>query len=504
MATLKPLLVKRPFTRVRPERTEHLPVSDIVPVAPVREAVFYDVLTQSDFLREYHPTGHIIYNDKYYPDRYRKDPETGRVYKERVVRCAFAFQQLIALKHTITLCGNDIQFSLAKSKATQTDSDNFYEFMRGWETRDMEIAWYEAVRAAMIVADVAFVGYMQNGEFRWKVLSFLNGDTLYPHFDPVTGRLSSLARLYRDLDEQGNETCRYVELWDESRLYRFREQRTGFAGAVNKVKELFGLDGYELVSEEAHGFPGIPVAYFRTDGPAWQFSQDTIEQYELAFSYMCQNNLAFAFPIMYLKGDEVEIVGDPLTDSVKTLRLDSESDAGFLNPPDGSNNFTMQLTRLYDLILEQSSIAKVPEVKSGDLPGVAVKLLFSPSIERAMEDAQHYKPFLNEVVQIFKWGYGIERARISAFSTLPISFYIEPYVHMNTSELVTNLATSVQNGFLSRETASERIRMYATPQEYDRIVREFKKEQEADILAQLDAQAQQTNTENTDNESKEE
>ena len=42
----------------------------------------------------------------------------------------------------------------------------------------------------------------------------------------------------------------------------------------------------------------------------WSFSQDNIDKYELAISHLCQNNMAYAFPIMLLKGEDVEIQGD--------------------------------------------------------------------------------------------------------------------------------------------------------------------------------------------------
>lgn len=496
MDSIKQLLVKKPFVRIKAESPTQsvlsAPSTDLSPRAVNDGRNLFDIYTQDDFLREYYPTGHKIYDRHYYPDRVRKDPETGKVYIEYVIRCAFSFQQVIALKHTITLCGNDIQFSLSTDNPSETDNANFYEFQRGWETHDMEIAWYEAARSAKITGDAAFVDYMHKGAFRWKVLSYLNGDTLFPHYDNVTGELDLFVRRYNDEDEEGNVMVHWAEVWDDTYIYRFKENYSGVAGTINKIKNKFGLDGYSLVSKEPHNFPFIPVSYIRTSGPCWQFSQDTIDQYELSFSYMSQNNLAFAFPIMYMKGDEIEISGEPMTDSVKVITMDANSEAGFLNPPDGSEFFKMQLTKLYDMILEQSSIPKIPEPKSGDLPGVAVKLLFSQSIERAMEDAQLYKPFLNGIVKIFKHGYGVECEKISAFTKMNVSFYIEPYVHMNNSELVNNLATAVQNGFLSKETASEKIRMYSTAQEYDRIIREFKQEQQQDILANMQQPIKET------------
>nr|DAP34359.1 MAG TPA: portal protein [Caudoviricetes sp.] len=490
---IRELLVKKPFVRMRAECVTNRPVSDISMQSVPQEMNLYDVYTQADFLREYYPSGHLIYNKDVYPDRYRQDPETKRIYKEEIIRCGFAFQQIIALRQTISLCGNDVQFTLNKENASESDNNNFYEFLRGWETHDMEVAWYLAARATKIVGDAALVGFMHNGKFRWKILSYIDGDTLYPHYDPETGKLSIFVRQYNDYDEDGKTITRWAEVWDDTYCYRFKESHAGLDGVVTKIKNKFGLDGYKLVSKVAHNFPFIPIAYIRTSGPCWEPAQETIEQFELAFSYMSQNNTAFALPILTLQGDDIEVNGAPMTDSIKVLTMGTDSKASYLNPPDGSNLFTMQLNKLYDLILEQCSVAKVPEVKSGDMPGIAVKLLFSPSIERAMEDSNLYKPFINGMVRIFKYGYGVEKKKVTIMSNLDISSYIEPYVHMNTSELVTNLATAVQNNFLSHETASERIRMYASAQEYDRIMREYKESQQMDIIEQLNSKSNNAN-----------
>lgn len=484
MDALKTLLVKKPFVRISHESESTMPAyispNDYVPVIDGMSA--YNVCTQSQFLREYYPSGHRINSPVYYPDRIQYDPDKKVYYRQPVVRASFAFQQVIALKHTITLCGNDIQFSLTSASSDENETNLYNDFVAGWETHDMEIAWYELVKSAKITGDGAIVGYINEGKFRWKSLSFLNGDTLYPHYDAATGRISSFLRRYSDINEEGNETIRYVEMWDSSSYYLFRQQRDGLKGLVNKTAEKLGLDGYELIEQRPHGFPFCPVAYIRLDGPCWMFSQDTIEQYELSFSYLCQNNMAFAFPIMYLKGDDISVSGEPGTSSVKVLNMDSDAEAGFLTPPDGSSFLTTELTKLYDMILEQSFVAKPPEVKSGDLPASAIKLLYSPAIERAMEDASVYKRALNAVVRTFKFGFGLESETLASTMSLPISFYIEPYVHHNDSELIESLATAVGAGFLSIETAAQRARVYTTPQEFDRIMREYKQKNAMDLV----------------------
>jgi hypothetical protein len=350
----------------------------------------------------------------------------------------------------------------------------------------MEIAWFESCKSVKITGDVAFVGYKKNGKFYWKVLSYLNGDVLYPHYDSVTGELSLFARKYSDMDEDGKETSTYVEVWDEKNLYRFKKDKTGAVGVLNRIKELFGLKGYQLISEEPHNFPFIPVAYKRDEnGACWSFSQNSIDQYELAFSQLVQNNVAFAFPIMYMKGDEVSLVGD-MTGAVKAITMAENEDAGFLNTPNGSELFTLQLSTLYKLIYEQSFAVIPPEVRSGDMPGVAVKLLYSPAVEFAMKDAQEYQSFLDNMVRIYMEGYGTEIGQNSSFKTLEVYSWILPYVPQNDSELIQNLAVAVQNGFESRQTASEKIPMIAKNSEWERIIKEQKEQQQQDILAQVE------------------
>ena len=125
-------------------------------------------------------------------------------------------------------------------------------------------------------------------------------------------------------------------------------------------------------------------------------------------------------------------------------------------------------------------------MRSGDMPGVAVKLLYSPAVEFAMKDAQEYQSFLDNMVRIYMEGYGTEIGQNSSFKTLEVYSWILPYVPQNDSELIQNLAVAVQNGFESRQTASEKIPMIAKNSEWERIIKEQKEQQQQDILAQVE------------------
>jgi hypothetical protein len=200
---LKEILVRKPFKRITPIDChkgglykESVAYDDL-------DTAVYEIVSQADFLREFEPTGHIINNPVIYPDKKRVDPETGREYTEPMARCAFAFQRIITVKQLAHLCGNDIQFEMPSSKDDESTNETFFKFKEGWSVKNMEIAWFESCKSVKVTGDVAFVGYKKHGKFYWKVLSYLNGDALYPHYDAVTGELSLFARKYSDMDENG-------------------------------------------------------------------------------------------------------------------------------------------------------------------------------------------------------------------------------------------------------------------------------------------------------------
>jgi len=491
----KEILVRKPIYKVLPSETnikyETFQGSDMPePDDPLRLQIY----TQSQMLREYHPSAHNIMNPVLYPDVWKEmpvpgDPKKKRYFRQPITRTAFALQRVIKIKRNTHVCGNDMQFELASKNddenQTIKDTVSLLDFKEGWLTMGMEERFYEAVNSINTVADAAVVGFFdEDGEPQTRTFSFIDGDKLYPHYDPITGRMNLFARRYFDLDEKGEHTIEWVEVWDDDYLYRFKRNLKTTSAII---KDFFGLNGYEMVGKpEPHGFPFIPVAYHvNTEGPAWAFSQDTIEKYEEAMSYFFENNKAYAFPIFYAKGKGVKLSGN-MNGAVKAVAIsDPKGEAGFLKQEDVSNSYNTLLIKLYDHIYEQSFAVKPPELKSGDLPGVAVKLLFSPAIEQAISDAEFLQPFVEQLVRIVKyaWGYKINRA--ATLMALPIKSWIEPYIHQNLGELMQNLQIGVQQGFISKQTAAERASMYTKNDEIDRIMKEYKQKQEMDLLYEV-------------------
>ena len=493
----KEILVRKPIFKVLPSDSNiKFETYQGCDMSEPNDPLKLQVYTQSQMLREYYPSGHNINNPILYPDVYKKAPIPGkpgkvRYYKQPITRVSLAFQRIIKIKANTHICGNDAQFELASNetdeKKTLLDTLSLLQFKEGWLTMGMEERLYDATDSIHTVTDAAIVGYFDDdGNPQARVLSFLNGDKLYPHYDSITGKMKLFARKYRDIDEDGKNTTEWVEVWDDKYLYRYKRDISSH-DIIEKFKGIFGLNGFKRVGEPMpHGFPFIPVAYHvNTEGPIWAFSQDTIEKYEEAMSYFFENNKAYAFPIFYAKGKGVKISGS-MNGSVKAVAItDPKGEAGFLNQADVSTSYNTLLTKLYDLIYEQSFAVKPPELKSGDLPGVAVKLLFSPAIELAIGGCSHYQDFLEQCVRIVKYGWGFKINKAATLMSLPVKSWLEPYIHQNDSELMTNLATGVQQGFISAQTASERASKYTKNDEMDRILKEYKQKQEVDLLFEI-------------------
>lgn len=471
------LLVKRPFARILPTgQYEHGYAAGDTPVPVPHDSLRRKIVTQEDFLRELDPSGHIINNREAFPDIWRQNEEDGRWYVQEIPRYAFAFQQIILTKHLTHLCGNDIQFELSDTKVSGEARETYNRFRQGWATKNMEVAWYHFVKSVKATGDGAIIGYLDHGVFGYRVLSFLQGDRLYPHYDMRTGRLLYFARTYNSYDEVGGVSRRMVDLWDDRFYYRFSQEGdpTFIAKVGRALKSLFTDDeGWDTEFIGEHGFDKIPVAYHRDDyGPCWTFSEEAIENYEIAFSNLAHSNHDFGLPIMYVKGNgSAEVTNADMSYASKIMLLPSDGDIGFLNRQDASNAYMAELNKLEESIYKQSNAVKTPELKAGDTPGVTLKIMYSDAYEKAMCDAHEYDDALDKVVEIFKWGYGIESESRLKFLNTAIHHYIEPYIHLNTAELTQNLSTAVFAGFLSRQTASEKFPL-ATPQEWERILRE--------------------------------
>ena len=503
---LRALLVKKPFVRIVPNSEDigkSVVLNNLARKAVLHGKIAYTEVTQEDFLKELDPASHAINDTEIYKN-YRYNKEDGLVYEEDFPRYAFAYQQEILDDRMARTTGNDIQFDLADDITNKNKLGAYNKFKAGWADKRMENAWHFAIKSDYSTGDVAFVGILSKGVFSWKVLTFLDGDVLYPHYDRKTGKLNLFARTYSTEDEDG-EIRNYIDVWDDKFFYRLVDFIDDGnkeviddedAHVLHTLAGDFDTDGYVLEEVTEHGFNEIPVSYHRRDsGPVWTPSQETIEHREAAFSRLAQSNHDFGLPIMYLKGKGKqikEVATKNMSYASKIFIIPENGEAGFLNRQDASNAYKTELDMLEDKIYSQSMVIKAPELKSGDTPAAAIKLLYSDAYNKALLEIQEYDEFLCKMIDIFKWGYGIESESRIDFMRVHISFYVTPFIPINDTECVTNLSMAVQNGFCSKQTAAERF-YFSTPREWERIEQEKHDEEAHELLLEEQRLEQQNN-----------
>lgn len=433
------------------------------------------VMSQADFMREFDVNAHKINSYKYYPNAIMKGKE-GKIAAKIKSRIAIAWQKRILVKRLATLTGNNMNIRLSNSKRSKEDQQMLNDFREGWETKNIENLFYQAFRADGIVADVAVCFYLSNGKMGWRIFSFVDGDVLYPHYDPMTGRLAVFGRRYSIRDSKGNEVMQYLDVWDDTYYMRYKYNKKGVTGASNTVKEWFGLDGWEINQQaKPHGFPRIPIEYDRYGEPFWANSQDSADLYELTVSQLAENNQAYALRILYALGGEIELQTNLDGTPSMINAEDPNAKVGFLEPADSSKSFELQLNILEKAIMRNSFASETPELKSGsDLSSLTVRMLLMDSYQQALLDAQHFQPFIDGVVELFKFAYGIETGRSSDFENLQIKAELYPYVFMSETEQVQNILQLRSVGALSKQTASEMAYElgYGINSEYERILAE--------------------------------
>lgn len=417
----------------------------------------YATVSQQEFLREYDPHSHKINAMKYYPNLIFKDDDSApaKVQVKARARTAVAWQRRIHTKRLVALTGYDPDITSLRSRSDEKRQQTLADFKEGWGIKKMDTAVHLAIKSDLKVGDAAICGYKSGGRFGWRLFAFDKGDTLYPHYDPITGELTLFARAFRRSvtnDATGlSETVTFLDIWDTANYVQYRSEASWEVTA--------GSGGWHVsVPLKPHAFPFCPVAYHRYGEPCWAGSQSLIEEHELAISQLAENNAQYALRILYTLGAEFEMEGSTDGTPNRIDSIDPNAKVGFLEPADASGSFELQLKSLEKEIMRCSFAVESPELKSGaDISSLTVKTLMQDSYLKALDDAKEYQGFLGKVVDIFVEGYGTETGRRADYIDLLPTATLHPYVFMSETEVVNTVVQLVSVGVLSKRSATEYI-----------------------------------------------
>lgn len=457
------------------------------------DPIKYTYPTQDDFLREYNPNSHAINSIKYYPNQIFADKKTGHFKTKIRSRVSIAWQRRIHTKRLVALTGFDPDLSLPRSKTDISSLDLLKQYKEGWATKNMDSVVHLAISSDLKVGDVAICGYKSNGRFGTRIFAYDKGDTLYPHYDPMTGRLNLFGRMFsvtmnNPKDEVQYETIKYLDVWDNRNYMQYRT----LASWENKKNA--GSDEWMMsVEPKPHSFHEVPIAYHRYGEPCWAGSQSLIEQNELTFSQLSENNAQFALRILYSLGAEFEMESSQDGTPMQISSTDPNAKIGFLESAEKSTSYETELNKQEKEIMRCSFAVETPEIKSGsDISSLTVKTMMQDSYVKALDDSKIYQEFLDDVCRIFAEGYGTEIGKEADITGLGVKAKLQPWVFMSETECVNTVVQLVSINVLSRRSAVEYI--YETlglgsvdeadrvfQEEHDRLVQEGQIQQNANV-----------------------
>ena len=459
------ILRKKPFTvPIPPEALggNTIIAQKVVSVVPF-DNIQKENVSQSDFIRQYHVTSHLINHIKYYPNTLFMNKQNGAYMAKVRSRIAIGFQERIKTKRKTALLGNNVGMKLIGGSSSERMIEDLAVFRGGWEEKNIEVAIDKAIESDYITADAAVAFYMHESKVGWRTFSFQDGDVLYPHFHPLTGELELFGRYYNMSDWDGNVNT-YLDVWDRNYFVTYRKDMDS---------ETWVVEG-ELTP---HGFPICPVAYHRSDnGPVWSASQGIIDGYEVAISQFSENNAAYALRILYTLGGDFEVMSNVDGTPSRLDSADSNAKVGFLEPAQGADGaFAKQLEIMEKNIMRGSFAVETPEIKSGaDMSSRTVKMLFADSYLKALEDSLEYQQFLDRITYLFKFGYFIETNKVDEVERFKVKPYMEPFIFMSEADVINAIQQLVAAGCLSKKTATEIAYNsgYGTADEWNRIIQE--------------------------------
>lgn len=457
-------------------------VSATAPILAPIDTLKYQNKSQADFVREFNPSSHAINSIKYYPNSIFKDLGGDGKLKAKIhTRVAVAYQKEIKTKRITALLGNEVGMRLITNRSRQAGEDALARFREGWEEYNMEIAIHKSIESDYTTGDCAVYLYKSDGEVGWRVFSYNAGDVLYPHYNPLTGEIELLGRLYFQEDDKGIKT-QYLDVIDSKFYATYR------LDLIADTKN--GTPKWAMEMEPTpHGFPFCPVAYHRSVGPVWEASQPLIDTYEMQMSQFCEYNQAYGLGILFTCGAEFSIDTDVDGTPLHLDSVDPNAKAAFLNPAaNGADTaFAKSLETLDKNIMRCSFIQHAPEIKSGtDISGVAVKVMNADAYYKALEDSQEYQLFVDRIVKMFRFAYGFVANLETAFRDFKIKAYLDPFYFMSESEVVNALVQLTAAGVLSRRSATEIAYNYGygVADEWGRVQQQEHDELVAESMAQ--------------------
>jgi len=453
------LLKKKVFVRAAPLTVMPLAAAATTSVNEYFEAIAPTLrlqkITQDKFIAELDPRSHDINNKTLYPDK-TVVGDDGYTTISEIARVSVSLQSTIATKQCVHLWAKNPKFSSKRG----SDADLFTRFKEYWTERNAQSALYLMAKSALTTGDGAICFFMNNKKLSYKIWSYKDGDTLVPTYKANGVDIDKFVRRYYSIPEGKDIAVDTIDIYSEKTYTQLQQSGVGGTGWVVSVPEA------------THGFAQIPIAYHRESDVAWGSGQDLIDKIERLLSDLRESNAYFAFGIMFLAGDDINVLPPKTSQGKVITSTDANSSAKLLDQQDMSGSIKFEYEQYTKQLYRNTGTVVIdPEIlKGGDQSGAYIKNLYNDAIQYAMDAKPRWQPVLEKIVSVVKEALELEDRELG-FRELIVISDPDIYVPMNVAEETRLVNESLQARSLSAETASQN-NIFATPDEFARIKNE--------------------------------
>lgn len=276
-------------------------------------------------------------------------------------------------------------------------------------------------------------------DFKLKVIPFKPSKfmQLYPFFDE-SGDLIAFSRSWKKKEEDAD--VEYFETYTKDVIYKYKKK-----------------DDWEIEA----GFPRInalgkiPISYCRQDKPEWSAAQPIIESDEELVSNFSDTNKYHSSPTIAIKGKVLGFAKKG--EAGKVIEMGTDADAKYLEWSNASESVKTEHKMNREAIFE---ITQTPDISAhvssgiGNIGVAAQKMLFMDAHLKVMNKEEILGEYLQRRINIIKAFIGQFNVSLrEASETSVITPEITPYIMGDQSESVTNIATAIAGGFMSKKTA---------------------------------------------------
>lgn len=443
---------------------------------------------------EYDPMKHAVFDTqkrkkkKIKVSTGKKDVNGNTLYKDKFVdRCRIAIpaQRLICERDVGFLFSNSVKYNI-KGEVEDKAQSLYKEVINVLQENKIDYFDKRLARNLFRCQECAELWYIipkedGNNEIRVMLLSPLNGDILYPHFDDYN-RMDGFARKYVLRNELG-ETTMHFDVYTSTLLYRYKNDGASIV----------------LLDVKPHGFEKIPVIYYRQEETEWNTVQPVIERLEELLSNWGDVNDYFGAPTYFFKG---KMKGFAEKGEVgRIYQGDGEgADMKVVSWNSAPESMRQEMANLTNIIFSYSQTPDISfenmKTLGNNTSGAAIRLMFTDPHLKAETKEELFGEMFTRRFNVVKNGVA---ASITAtpqriVDDLKITPEFTPYIPKNELEMLQLINLSTQG----KATMSQMDGVHLNPlvSNPEQTIKQLKEDESAEAKMNLFASALNGNTNN--------